>query len=145
MDERLDNIEGKFDSRLAATEASIERLSKIVPGKQPVVTTADNSFPQNQGVVATQNFNQPMPNQIQPIVDSSLQSLTQKVETHPSFPPQTRYQENSRMNDINKGIKLDVSDFHGESDLEVFLYWLHGMESLFKWHHLGDEQKIYFA
>ncbi|CAK7335939.1 unnamed protein product [Dovyalis caffra] len=58
MDRRLDNIEEKFDSRLAAIEVSIERLSKIVLGKQLAVTTANNSFPQTQDVVAAQS-NQP--------------------------------------------------------------------------------------
>ncbi|CAK7322804.1 unnamed protein product [Dovyalis caffra] len=136
MDERLDNIEEKFDSRFGAIEVSIERLSKIILGKQPAVITAANSFPQNQGIVATQTLNQPVPNQIQPVVDSSKQSLTQKVETHPSFPPQTRYQENSRMNDINKGIKLHVSDFPGESNPEGHMGYQCPMKNL----HVGIAQ-----
>ncbi|CAK7352606.1 unnamed protein product [Dovyalis caffra] len=66
MDERLDNIEerldsglavidDKFDSKFTSNRVSIERLLKIVFGKQFAITTTDKSFPQTHGVVVVQN------------------------------------------------------------------------------------------
>lgn len=34
----------------------------------------------------------------------------------------------------NKGVKLDVLDFHGRMKLEVFLYWSMSYDSFYSWH-----------
>ncbi|KAM5575250.1 hypothetical protein ABKV19_014275 [Rosa sericea] len=53
--------------------------------------------------------------------------------------------EDSRQSGLAKGVKLDVTDFNGDSNPEVFLDWLHSLESYFKWHQLAEERKISFA
>ena len=42
-------------------------------------------------------------------------------------------------------MKLDVTDFNGDNNHEVFLDWLHSLESYFRWHQLAEERKISFA
>ncbi|PRQ55245.1 putative retrotransposon gag domain-containing protein [Rosa chinensis] len=53
--------------------------------------------------------------------------------------------EDSRQSGSAKGVKLDVTDFNGDSNPKVFLDWLHSLESYFKWHQLAEERKISFA
>ena len=42
------------------------------------------------------------------------------------------------------GSKLEVGDFHGNNNPEVFLDWLHNLESFFRWYRLTDEQEFFF-
>ncbi|CAK7341881.1 unnamed protein product [Dovyalis caffra] len=82
-----------IDERLAAIEASIERPSKIVLGKQLAITITDNSFPQNQGAVATHN----------------TQPAALPIQRREQIDPQ------DTASDITKKVKVDdVPDFKGK-------------------------------
>ena len=41
--------------------------------------------------------------------------------------------------DADRGVKLEVSDFYGEGNPEVFFDWLHSIESFFRWYSLSEE------
>ena len=47
--------------------------------------------------------------------------------------------------DADKGVKLEVSDFYGEGNLEVFFDWLHSIDSFFRRYSLSEERKLFFA
>ena len=46
---------------------------------------------------------------------------------------------------MDRGVKLEVSDFYGEGNPEVFFDWLHSIESFFRWYSLSEERKLFFA
>ena len=46
---------------------------------------------------------------------------------------------------MDRGVKLEVSDFYGECNPEVFFDWLNSIESFFRWYSLSEERKLFFA
>lgn len=56
-----------------------------------------------------------------------------------------RQEEEPRQPGRERGVKQEVADFNGDSNPEVFLDLLYGWESSFLWHHMAEEQKVYFA
>ena len=54
-------------------------------------------------------------------------------------------QEDPRLFDVDKGAKLEVGDFHGDKNPEVFLDWLHSLESFFRWYPSTNERNLFFA
>ena len=47
--------------------------------------------------------------------------------------------------DVDRGVKLEVSDFYGKGNPEVFFDWLHSIEIFFRWYSLSEERKLFFA
>jgi len=42
-------------------------------------------------------------------------------------------------------MRLDVLAFHGGGDSDIFLDWLHSIESFFDWHDILDCKRLEFA
>lgn len=40
---------------------------------------------------------------------------------------------------------LDVPDFHGGGDFDIFLDWLHNIESFFHWHDILKCKRLKFV
>ena len=76
---------------------------------------------------------------------SALVKENSKDSGQDSFSGSDSRRGESRQSALERGIKLDIVDFNGDSNPEVFLDWLHSLESYFKWHQLAEERKISFA
>lgn len=59
--------------------------------------------------------------------------------------PQANQPVDPRLSDVDRGAKLEVCDFHGDHNPEVFLDWVCSSESFFRWCHLTDERKLFLA
>lgn len=45
----------------------------------------------------------------------------------------------------NKHVRLDVSIFYGNRDLEAYLDWVHNVEAYFKWHEVLERHRLRFV
>ncbi|KAG5516039.1 hypothetical protein RHGRI_036926 [Rhododendron griersonianum] len=62
----------------------------------------------------------------------------------PEYGPQ-RTVEDPQLTDVDRGAKLEVADFSGDHDPEVFFDWVHSIESFFRWYPTTEERKLLFA
>ena len=63
---------------------------------------------------------------------SALVKENSKDSGQDSFSGSDSRRGESRQSASERGIKLDIVDFNGDSNPEVFLDWLHDLESYFK-------------
>ncbi len=80
-----------------------------------------------------------LPQQTQSNIVFTNQSAGFMEGNQPYHPPLIQSQGEPKLADADRGVKLEVGDFYGESNPEVFFDWLHSMESFFKWNSLSKE------
>ena len=104
------------------------------------------SIAQNQQFKEAANQTSSSSVQFLPITTHLLgeQYNPQVVEQH--APPQISLRlQDPRLLDVDRGTKLEVGDFKRDNNPEIFLDWLHSLESLFRCYRLEDEQKVFFV
>lgn len=105
----------------------MERLSTAVLGKKPIEESTGQEF----GASNIHVFSSP--------------NHQQSFEQIPPQPAPARLQENPGIVYVDRSAKLEVGDFHRDNNPELFLDWLHSLESFFRWYRLTDERKLFFA
>ena len=85
------------------------------------------------------------PTKTQPDIVFPLQGASYMEGNQPYHPSLVRSYGGPRLTDADRGVKVEVSDFYGEGNPEVFFDWLHGIETFFRWYSLSKERKLFFT
>lgn len=80
----------------------------------------------------------------QTAMQNSINQLIGHVELIKE-PPKNQRDVVNEPHDQVRGVKLEVPEFNGDTRGDVFLDWIHSLESFFRWHNMSDARKIYFA
>ena len=160
--EKVNSIETKLED-LPAMRGEFNKLSAIIlskfstetnfdqdpkfpksgPSTAPVLPSNSRPFSSTSSVVPSTG--QVPPQQTQPNIVFPLQGAGYMEGNQPHHPSSVRSYGKPRLSDADRGVKLEVSDFYGESNPEVFFDWLHSIESYFGWYSLSEERKLFFT
>ena len=160
--EKVNSIETKLED-LSAMRGEFNKLLAIILSKFSAETTFDQDpkFPNSGPSMApvfpsssmpfssTNSFvpstSQVPPQQTQPNIVFPLQGAGYMEGNQPYCPSSVRSYGEPQLTDADRGVKLEVSDFYGEGNPEVFFDWLHSIESFFRWYSSSEERKLFFA
>ena len=160
--EKVNSIETKLED-LPAMRGEFNKLSAIILSKFSTETNFDQDpkfpksgpstapvFPSNSRPFSSTSSVVPRtgqvpPQQTQPNIVFPLQGAGYMEGNQPHHPSSVRSYGEPRLSDADRGVKLEVSDFYGESNPEVFFDWLHSIESYFGWYSLSEERKLFFT
>ena len=117
------------------------KFPKSGPSTAPVFPSSSMPFSSTNSFVSSTS--QVPPQQTQPNVVFPLQGAGYMEGNQPYHPSSVHSYGEPQSTDADKGVTIEVSDFNGEGNQEVFFDWLHSIESFFRWYSLSEEQNSF--